>query len=208
MNSHKIMGRLALAILIVLIAASMIGTSWAEKGGKGQQGNGGGGGGNDTPDPNFIVSADQGDYSGTSTFDPDEDPPANCVALTPDLKGPGIAYTAFYDRVDLCAVVTTDTGTTIAIKSIFVEQNDDGELVAIQLRGVDGGGIAFFSDYEAVTPFTPPTVSNVGDGFVWHVHEPITMYDCGTDKVTKRTVCDLDAGDVVVDYLTYVVDSF
>ena len=40
------------------------------------------------------------------------------------------------------------------------------------------------------------------------MRQSITMYDCGTGKVTKNTVCDVDAGDVVVGDLTYLVDSF
>jgi hypothetical protein len=192
-------------LIVILATAVALGSSvaMAKNGGNGQTGNGGGGGGKDTPDPDFTVSADIGDF-GATTFDPDSD----CTALTPDLKGPYIAYTAFYDRVELCAVVTTDKGTTLAVQSMFVEYNDAGDLTAIQLRGVDGNGIAFFSQYEAVDTFTPPLVENVGDSFIWHVHRSITMYDCGKTKVTKNTVCDLDAGDVVVGDLTYVVDSF
>lgn len=203
MNIDKPLVKHLLTILLTALSITCSSLALAEKGGNGQTGNGGSGGGNDTPDPNFTVSADAGDWDAES-FDPGSD----CLALTPDLKGPGIAYTAFYDRVVLCAVITTDSGATIALRSMFVEQNEAGELTAIQLRGNDADGIAFFSNYVSVTPFTPPVVEEVGDSFVWHVHRSITMYDCGTGKVTKNTVCDLDAGDVVVGDLTYVVDSF
>jgi hypothetical protein len=192
--------RVSLVLILAIVAIMSSGIAIAKKGGNGQTGNGGGGGGNDTPDPDWSILAVQ-DTTGGATFVA----AADCFAFNPDLKGPGIAYGGFYDRLGYitCANTFTSTGDEIDIKTLGVEVDEAGNFSSIWLRGRNpDNGVVYVS--EEVTSFTDSgKPAPVTGNFTVQVRASIQMFSCGTSKLKGNTVCDQPAGTITVGDLEY-----
>lgn len=88
-----------------------------------------------------------------------------CAAIT----GEQTSFTALFDRHDLCATVTTNTGYQLTDDIVIQVNTTQGLITSVQLRGQDvigEEGIMHESEAVAITP--PATPSNTG--FTLHVH--------------------------------------
>lgn len=91
-----------------------------------------------------------------------------CSAQTRDQKGPGINYSAWFPRHDLCATVTTSTGYRLTDDIVIRVVTDNGVIVSVQLVGQDViGKEGIMHETEAV-PISPPVIP-VASGFTLHV---------------------------------------
>lgn len=163
------------------------------KAGGGQTGNGGGGGGNDTPDPEYSISAD---FVGD---------PLNCLAYNPDLKGPGIAFGGFYDYDGVapftCASVTTTGGESFYVRTLGIVVDETGKISAVWLRGRDADNVLFDGAEVAVSAQAPLD----GDSFDLDLDVDVPVEKC--QKVKGKTSCT-PVGSVHVGTLVYVNIGF
>lgn len=121
----------------------------------------GGGGGNQnaaytiavTSDPLWTPAPTQPTYS-----------PA-CLAETP---GPG-GYTALFPRHDLCATVTTSSGSQLTDEVLIQVNAHKGFLTSVQLRGQDVIGEEGIAHESEQIPLLPPLEPDPA-GFTVHVH--------------------------------------
>lgn len=201
MNARKTM-----KLMITALALSLaINTAYAAKGGKKQDGNGGDGGGNDTPDPDYLVSATNTDFAsdlaGLFTAD------GVCKGANPDLKGPGIAYLVFFPTG---CTATTSSGQAIDRLSIGVEQDEFGYVTALEFKGLaDGQNLYGYFELAAVDQVIPPASdsdpTNDDDNFSIEANAVFMMQGCA--KVKGQQVCS-DAGVIYLDTLVYEFISF
>ena len=81
----------------------------------------------------------------------------------------GGIFSAWFERHDLCATVTTDTGKTLTDDiSMHVETDEAGNIISFQLFGqdvIDRDGIMHQSEVVAISPPVVPSM----DGFTLHV---------------------------------------
>lgn len=121
-----------------------------------------------------------------------------CSAFTRDQKGPGVNYSAWFTRHDLCATVTTSTGYKLTDDISLRVVTDNGVIVSVQLRGQDvigKQGIAHETELVPVTPVIP-----VESGFILHVdvdNIPVWKLDRHLGGKRVEIVGYISLGDLV-----------
>jgi hypothetical protein len=192
-------------IVTALALSLAMNSAFAAKGGKNQDGNGGDGGGNDTPDPDYLISAVNSYYAsdepGLFTAD------GECQAFNPDLKGPGVAYLAFFPAG---CTVTTSLGVVLDRVSIKPIQDEFGFLVGVEFRGIlDGDNYSGYSDLMLDSQIVPPAddlnPDNDSEHFDLVVQSSFLIEGC--TKIKGKQTCQ-NLGYVWLDTLHYHFVSF
>lgn len=194
-----------LAVACAVLSLAVSPGVFAAKGGNGGGHNGGGGGG--TGDPVYAISLDP-HPGAAATQSPLYDPPADCLGSNPDLKGPGVEFSVFFPRHDLCATVTTSDGTTLTDDvHIRVDTDAAGDIVSVRLDGQDvigSAGIVFISDDIPVVPQTP----NLSGDFTVHVDaDDVQVWKCDTHTLKPKTTCSVPTGTIAVGDLNYFFEG-
>ena len=125
-----------------------------------------------------------------------------CDAFTVEQKGPGVSYSAFFDRHDLCATVTTSDGMTLTDDIVILASTDAaGDIVSVQLGGQDTiGKEGIYHESEIIVLDAP--VTPLPTGFTIMVdRDLVPVYKC--DKHLK-CVSRVDLiGYIALDLLIY-----
>ena len=161
---------------------------------------GGGGGGDGGPTTDVLYQVDVADNTDFASFAPVYNPA--CDAFTREQKGPGVLYTAVFERHDLCATVTTSSGERLTDDiEIRVVTNAAGEIVSLQLTGQDIiGKQGIFHESEVIVLGTPVVPSP--DGFTIVINlDMVPIYQC--DRHTKCGNRLTIIGEVALDLMIY-----
>lgn len=159
---------------------------------------GGGGGGSTTEVLYQVDVADDSALDNDATlYNP------SCDAFTREQKGPGVSYTAYFDRHDLCATVTTSpSGETLTDDIVIrVGTNEAGEIVSVQLTGQDVIGKEGVFHESEVVQIDPPVVPSA-DGFTI----PVNADNLPIWKCDRHTSCHNRfeiIGEIAIDQMIY-----
>lgn len=161
-------------------------------------GAGGGGGGGSGGEVLYQVTV-----ADDTSFD-SEAPVYNptCDAFTVEQKGPGVSYSAIFDRHDLCASVTTSDGKMLTDDIVVrVTTDSAGEITAVQLTGQDTiGKEGVFHESDVIELYLPVFPDEAGFTIIVN-RDNVQIYKCDRHTSCRNRLESI--GEIALDLMIY-----
>lgn len=161
---------------------------------------GGSGGGDGGSAGDVLYQVTVADDTGFDSLAPVYNPA--CDAFTVEQKGPGVLYSAIFDRHDLCASVTTSDDKMLTDDIVIrVTTNSAGEITTVQLTGQDTiGKEGIFHESDVIVLDTP--VVPDATGFTIIVNEDLVpIYKCDRHTSCRNRLESI--GEIALDLIIY-----